>query len=182
MPEILDIVDENDTVVDQAEREFAHSKRLRIRIVYVWFYTPDGRVILQRRSNTKKSSPGRLVSTVSGHVSSGMSYIEAACKEMHEETGIVPNPDDLQFFAKIYCRTENSGMVTAAFRSIFLYRFTGEVSDLVVEPGEGAGFEAWEVRELLQEMTARPETFAPFLHEPISRKLLQSLAQGVDSQ
>ena len=181
MSELLDIVDENDAVIGQAERDVAHAQGLKIRLVYVWFYTPDGRVILQRRSNAKKSSPGRLVSTVSGHVGSGMSYIEAACKETHEEAGIVLRPEDLQFFAKVYCRTESSGVVTAAFRSVYLYRFTGEVSDLVVEPGEGAGFEAWEVTELLQEMIAHPETFAPFLYEPISQELLQSLAQGVDS-
>ena len=71
MSEILDVVNENDEVIGQAERDEVHSKGLLCRLVYVRFYTTDGKVILQKRSASKKNDPGKLTTTVSGHVASG---------------------------------------------------------------------------------------------------------------
>src|SRR5690349_1257950 len=88
MSELLDIVNDRDEVVGQAERDEAHRLGLVCRLVYVYFYTEDGHIILQKRSMTKKNDAGKLTTTVSGHVASGQSYLEAAVREAHEETGV----------------------------------------------------------------------------------------------
>ncbi len=178
MSELLDIVDERDTVIGQAEREVAHAQGLKIRLVYVWFYTPGGEVILQRRGSTKKSHPDRLVSTMSGHVSAGDSYLEAAVRETGEETGVVVKPHDLQLFAKVQLRMEQPGYITDGFRSIYTYEFTGGIDELKIEPEEGAGFELWECSALLEALDTQPDNFAPFMMEPINRELIASIIQG----
>lgn len=178
MSELLDIVDKNDIVIGQAERDAAHAQGLRIRLVYVWFYTPRGEVILQRRGAGKASYPNRLVSTVSGHVVAGDSYLEAAVRETEEETGVQVDPQALRLFAKVFRRYEQPGYITDGFRSIFLYEFRSDIDSLTVEAEEGAGFELWECDTLLESLAQHPDNFAPFLQEPINQKLIASIAQG----
>lgn len=181
MSELLDIVDENDVVIGQAERDVAHAQGLKIRLVYVWFYTPGGEVILQRRGSTKKSSPNCLVSTMSGHVSAGDSYLEAAVRETEEETGFKVEPHDLQLFAKVQLRMEQPGYITDGFRSVYTYKFTGSIDELKIEPEEGAGFELWECGALLEALDTHPDKFAPFMREPVNRELIVSITSGVQS-
>jgi isopentenyldiphosphate isomerase len=52
MSEILDIVNDNDEVIGQAERDEVHRIGLVCRLAYVCFYTAGGEVILQKRSDT----------------------------------------------------------------------------------------------------------------------------------
>lgn len=179
MSELLDIVDERDVVIGQAERDVAHAEGLRIRLIYVWFYTPEGRVILQRRGATKKSYPNRLVSTVSGHVAAGDSYLEAAVRETEEETGVTVDAQALRHFATVLRRAEQPGYITDGFRSIFLHEFRGGIDNLTVEAEEGAGFELWECDVLLEALVQHPDNFVPFLQEPINQKLITSITQGL---
>lgn len=95
MSEILDIVNEHDEVIGQAERDEVHRKGLLCRLVYVCFYTSTGEIILQKRSLAKKNDPGKLTTAASGHVSSGQTYLMAAVRESLEETGVVIDERDL---------------------------------------------------------------------------------------
>jgi len=96
MSEILDVVNDNDEVIGQAERDRVHREGLVCRLVYVCFYTTNREIILQKRSDTKKNDPGKLTTTVSGHVASGQSYAEAATRETVEESGIEVSAEDLK--------------------------------------------------------------------------------------
>lgn len=89
MAELLDIVNEKDEVIGQVERDDASGVKHIYRTVFIGFYTSDKRIILQLRSQVKIYNPGKLTTTVSGHVESGYSYDEAAIKEGFEETGVV---------------------------------------------------------------------------------------------
>lgn len=96
MSEILDVVNEHDEVIGQAERDEVHTVGLLCRLVYVCFYTAEGEILFQKRSATKKNDPGRYTTTVSGHVASRQSYLEAAVRETFEETGVKIEPQELQ--------------------------------------------------------------------------------------
>lgn len=180
MSELLDIVDDNDVVIGQAERDVAHAQGLTIRLVYVWFYTPGGEVILQRRSAHKEAYPNRLIATVSGHVGAGDSYLEAAIRETEEETGVAVDTDALQFFGKIHRRTGEARHMTDGFRCVYIYPFAGRVEDLRVEAGEGAGFELWQPHHLLKALVESPDEFTPFAREPFTRELIASIARDSD--
>lgn len=152
MPEeILDIVNEADEVIGQAPRNQAHHEGLRHREVGVWFFTPSGEIVFQRRSPTKETSPNKLATTVAGHVPTGESYDDAALRELYEETGLRLRLSDLKRLAKqetrhVYAAT---GLINHAFKQYYAYRYTDDVVDLYIEPGEATGYELWPIDTIL---------------------------------
>lgn len=177
MHEILDVVNEQDEVIGTAERSVAHAEGLKIRLVYVWFYTPDGKIVMQRRHSSKKAYPNKLVCAVSGHVESGLSYEDAAVKEAFEETGVRLSVNDLHCLGKTFSVTHGGHSISAAFRMVYLYRFEGSVEDLRIEPNEGAGFEAWEAADLLAAFEEKPDYFTAFTRSEASTEIIRKVME-----
>lgn len=177
MSEILDIVNEHDEVVGQAERDEVHRVGLVCRLVYVCFYTADGKVILQKRSLTKKNDPGRLTTTVSGHVGSGQTYLEAAVRETFEETGVEIEADDLVDLGVVRADYVQGTYLSYAMRGLFAYKFDGAIADLKVEDGQGAGFVSISIEELEKQLGTEPDVFAMVLADKVGQDLVQKLKQ-----
>ena len=99
MPDdIFDIVDSNDTVVGSAPRSIVHRERLMHRAAHILIFCNVGgrkKILLQKRSMSKDSYPGRYTTSCSGHVDSGETYDEAAVRELSEETGVVASVADM---------------------------------------------------------------------------------------
>ncbi len=140
--EYLDIVDENDQVIGRELRSVVHEQGLLYRGVHVWFITPDDQIILQKRSMSKDVNPGLIISTVAGHVGTDIGYLDAATRETYEETGITVRPEDLIFIDKIksYQECKITGRINNVIRCIYWHSFAGNLEDLRVEDGDGAGF------------------------------------------
>jgi len=100
MPELLDVVDENDNVIGQEERDVCLAKNLLHRSVHVFVFNSKGELLLQKRSMKKKIFPGRWCASCSGHVSAGQTYEEAAVRELEEEIGV--SVENLKFVAKFF--------------------------------------------------------------------------------
>ena len=173
MSELLDIVNENDEVTGQAERDEVHAKGLLFRLVYVCFYTPDKHIILQKRSLSKKNDPGKLTTTVSGHVGAGQSYLEAAIRETSEETGIQIDPTSLIHVGTLRADYSTEEYKSNAMRGLFACEFTGSVNDLTVEAEDGAGFYAFTIKDLEKQLTSHPEAFAKVLTDIADKRLLE---------
>ncbi|MCX6708281.1 MAG: NUDIX domain-containing protein [Candidatus Woesearchaeota archaeon] len=94
--EEVDVVDAHDNVVGKAKREEAHRKGLLHRVVFVMLFDADGRLYVQQRSLKKDLYPGFFEGSLSGHVLSGESYMEAAERELHEELGVCVSPRHLK--------------------------------------------------------------------------------------
>lgn len=88
--EVLDVVNEADEPIATATRREVHEEALLHRAVHVLLVDPEGRVLLQRRSMRKRTSPGLLTSSASGHVPAGEAPKAAARREIEEELGIQP--------------------------------------------------------------------------------------------
>jgi len=175
MSEILDIVNDNDEVIGQAERDRVHSEGLVCRLVYICFYTANREVILQKRSDIKKNDPGKLTTTVSGHVASGQPYIEAAVRETVEETGIEVSSEDLKNLGVVRADYVQGDYLSNAMRGLFAYEFDGTTADLKVEDEDGAGFETFNIDELEKELTANPDRFAVVLPDVVGRHLIDEI-------
>lgn len=175
MSEILDIVNENDEVIGQAERDEVHRKGLLCRLIYVCFYTTSGKVILQRRSTTKKNDPGKLTTAVSGHVGSGQSYLGAATRETLEETGLEITATSLHDLGIIRADYVQGDYLSYAMRGFFAYKFDGDISDLKVEDGDGAGFVSMHIDELEDKLRNTSDDFAVVLGDEPGRKLLEGI-------
>lgn len=181
MSEILDVVNDNDEVIGQAERDRVHREGLVCRLIYVCFYTANREVILQKRSTTKKNDPGKLTTAVSGHVSSGQSYLQAAVRETYEETGVEVRAEELHDLGVMRADYIQGDYLSYAQRALFAYPLDGKASDLKVEDGDGAGFETFDIDELETELENNPDRFAVVLTDKVGKSLIQSVKKLLDS-
>lgn len=175
MSEILDVVNDDDEVIGQAERDEVHRIGLVCRLVYVCFYTADGEVILQKRSDTKKNDAGKLTTTASGHVESGQGYLEAAVRETFEESGVEVEPSDLVNLGVVRADYVQGDYLSNAMRGLFVHRFEGDVDDLKIEAIDGAGFVKIPIDELERQLDSEPEKFATVLTDKVGRDLVQGI-------
>jgi isopentenyl-diphosphate delta-isomerase len=88
MDELLDIVNDEDIVIDQQMRSVVHQLGLQHRGAHVFLFTPNGKMLVQKRSADRAASPSMLDCSVSEHVKAGESYLEAAARGMKEEMGV----------------------------------------------------------------------------------------------
>lgn len=181
MSEILDVVNDQDEVIGQAERDEVHRIGLVCRLAYVCFYTANREIILQKRSITKKNDPGKLTTTVSGHVASGQDYLEAAVRETLEETGVEIEANDLTAMGIVRADYAQGDYLSNAMRGLFSYQFDGNVSDLKVEDDDGAGFVTLPIEELEKQLDTEPEKFATVLTDKVGRDLVQKIKNQLDA-
>ena len=86
--ELLDVVDNDDFVIGREMRAIVHQRGLQHRGIHVFLFTPEGRLLIQRRSKDRATSPSLLDCSVSEHVQSGEDYLTAARRGMREELGL----------------------------------------------------------------------------------------------
>jgi isopentenyl-diphosphate delta-isomerase len=88
MPEYFDVVDENDIVVDRQPGRECVNRGLLHRTILVFLINERREVYLQKRARDVLFYPGYWSASVTGHVSSGETYPEAAKRKVKEELGI----------------------------------------------------------------------------------------------
>lgn len=103
--EILNIVDERDSVIGKGLRSEIHRLGLRHRSVHVLVFNRVGDLFLQRRAVIKESHPGLWDSSAAGHVDSRESYEQCAIREVREELGLDP-AEGLQKLFKLGARPD----------------------------------------------------------------------------
>ncbi|EMH9755357.1 NUDIX hydrolase YfcD [Proteus mirabilis] len=98
--EWVDIVDEKNEVVAQATRQQMRAENLRHRATYIVVHDGMGKILAQRRTETKDFYPGWLDATAGGVVQQGENALESARREAEEELGIagVPFAEHGQFY------------------------------------------------------------------------------------
>jgi isopentenyldiphosphate isomerase len=164
----LNVVDENDEIVGVETREDIHKKGFLHREVHILFYTPAGDLIFQHRAKDKDTQPNKFDATVGGHVEIGSDYLGAALQEMREETGIVAKPEDLLLAKKVRVRSYDEIMhvVNDVFRSVYFYKYSGEIKDLKIEEGKSQGFVHWPLAKFLTLSQEERGTFVNSLFDP----------------
>ncbi|MDA7681886.1 16S rRNA (adenine(1518)-N(6)/adenine(1519)-N(6))-dimethyltransferase RsmA [Verrucomicrobiales bacterium] len=86
--EIYDVVDNNDSIIGQADRDCVHNDKLFHRAIHVFVLNRHDEILLQKRSMQKDTFPGLWGSSASGHLDTGEDYEGAAVRELNEELGI----------------------------------------------------------------------------------------------
>lgn len=88
--------------LDQAlPRSEVHRLGVWHRAVHVWVVDATLGLLLQKRSSLCLSNPDKWDVSCAGHVSAGESSLQAACKEMKEELGLVCDGSRLQWKASL---------------------------------------------------------------------------------
>lgn len=93
--ELLDVVNDEDIVIGREMRSTVHQKGLQHRGVHVFLFNDDGKMLIQKRSADRASSPSLLDCSVSEHVQAGENYFAAALRGLKEEMG-VPYGHDME--------------------------------------------------------------------------------------
>ena len=98
--EWVDIVNEDNDVIAQASREQMRAQRLRHRATYIVVHDGMGKILVQRRTETKDFLPGMLDATAGGVVQADEVLLDSARREAEEELGIagVPFAEHGQFY------------------------------------------------------------------------------------
>jgi len=146
----IPLINESGEVIGSEERSIVHKEGLLHPEVFVLLRLPNGKFVFQKRSITKDTNPGMMTFSVSGHIEIGETPIEGAIKELKEEAGIIEKPQNLIYLGKVLLSQADPKMKTVnnSLRYFFGYNFTGQISDLIIEPEDGAGFEAHSIEEI----------------------------------
>lgn len=90
--EWVDIVNEENEVIAQASREQMRAQCLRHRATYIVVHDGMGKILVQRRTETKDFLPGMLDATAGGVVQADEQLLESARREAEEELGTFMSP------------------------------------------------------------------------------------------
>lgn len=88
----MEWVDENDRILGVVPRSRVRAENLRHRSVAVIVTTGDGRLVVQRRADTKDLFPGWWDIGAGGVVTAGEGRHDSARRELHEELGVDAEP------------------------------------------------------------------------------------------
>lgn len=120
MAEIVDVVDLDDRVVDQASKEKCHRKGLFHRGVSILVFRSEDRqeLLIQERSSEVAIKPEHMGLT-GGHVKAGESYREAAERELEEELhGSSSQEVELEELFKLKNTLDDDSQFVKVFRAV----------------------------------------------------------------
>jgi isopentenyl-diphosphate delta-isomerase type 1 len=132
-PELLDVVDEHDTVIGHAPRPVVHARGLRHRAVHVWLFDRHGRLFVQQRAATKDTFPGAYDSSASGHVDRDEDYDACAVRELDEELGLTVPVTALEKLFKLPACAETGQ------EFVWVYRLRGDFQPAINREEIAAG-------------------------------------------
>ncbi|PJE76398.1 hypothetical protein COV05_04705 [Candidatus Uhrbacteria bacterium CG10_big_fil_rev_8_21_14_0_10_48_16] len=149
------IVNDQDEVIGQMEKEEAYEKQAMLRSAQLFLYDQQGRLFIQRRAWTKKRFPGCLCASVAGHVEPKEGYEEAIHREMLEEIGIDAS---VTFVMKTKTPIDDE-------RFAMMAHFRAVTDQVPTRFQEGEVAEGWYVTpEELQALIDKGECFTPSFH------------------
>lgn len=95
-------VDEQDNPIGPIGRDESRRLGARYRIVRVSVEDPDGNILIQKRTSTKKTYPNCWDTSAGGNIDYPETYEDAAVRELGEEIGIhaVPLEEVAYFYAE----------------------------------------------------------------------------------
>ena len=97
MDELIDILDaEGNMTNTTAMKSEAHRNGWFHQTVHIWFYTSDGKILIQQRGKDKDVYPLLWDVSVAGHIGAGEDIITSALREVQEEIGLTILPSDLE--------------------------------------------------------------------------------------
>lgn len=113
-PEMVEIVDKDDNVIEVMERTEAVAKGKRYRAVHVMLINEDDTMLVQWRKANKTTSPRTFTASAAGVPNVGESYADAAVRELKEELGVkLKKP--LKFMGTFSTKTANGQLFAGVY-------------------------------------------------------------------
>ena len=142
---------------------------------HIYFFDPEGKLLLQKRSLQKSASPGKLQVAVSGHVNYGEDPAAAAVREAEEESGIQIDRERLRLASGVNeirrSYRLNDG-VNNEFTTVFVYLLTLDQLEKVrtsYNLEEVDEFWAMPLEDFERKIWEYPGAFSRSLHHVMTR-------------
>lgn len=178
----LNIINKKNRVIGVETRKKIHIKGLLHQEVHVWFYTPKGEIIFQHRAKDKDTFPDLLDATVGGHVEIGDNFESTAIKEALEETGIAIKSTDLTLIELQRHKSFDDirQMTNNVVRALFIYKYEGKISELLIEEGKSEGFEAWHIDDVINPTAEQSKKLIPDLLQKEWKEFFCKIQKVID--
>lgn len=151
--EYFSLVDENDNVVGKINSEEKVIDYKQIRFANAILFKGD-KIIVPKRTMTKKLYPGRYDYSGGGHVNYGEDYKDAVIREMKEELGI--DIYDIEEVAYLSPFKDDVG----CFSKFFMAKYDDK-QELNYSPDEVDSINYFTVQEILNMINENPDMFKP---------------------
>lgn len=152
--EIVDVVDFNNNVINQASRYEVHKKGLMHRSVHIIVFNSQGDLFLQKRSMIKDENPGLWDTSAAGHVDAGEDYLHCAERELEEELGISVAMDEVMCIP---------AQLKTLWEHVRVYKCVtdNQIDINGLEISEGR---YWTVSKIIQSIESSPKIFTSTFH------------------
>ena len=151
--EYFPLVDKNDNVIGKIGSDEPISDYKQIRFANAILFRGN-KIIVPKRTMTKKLYPGRYDYSAGGHVNYGESYLETITREAKEELGI--DIYDVQEVAYLNPYIDDVG----CFSCFFIAKYN-ENQEINYSPEEVASIHFFTVDEILSMIDENPTMFKP---------------------
>lgn len=162
--QLVELVDAEGVACGTATVEQAHcAPGLRHRAFSVHLLDSSGRLLLQQRSATKTRFALRWANAACGHPAPGEPVVHAASRRLAEEIGLTSIELTEIGLHRYRASDEATGRVEDEYDHVFLGIIDGNRQLIRADPAEVAALRWVPPDDLLKELEARPEEFAPWL-------------------
>ncbi len=161
--ELVDILNHKGELTGEVQlKSKAHESGLWHASAQVWICTPEGKILLQKRTLNKDTYPGLWDISVAGHLSVGDTKVSAALREIKEEIGLDLKEEDLIFLKTIKRQKKpNSTTIDNEFNHLFLVKYPIELSVLSLQQSEVAAVRLIDIESFKKELIQYKNTFVP---------------------
>ncbi|MEI7917806.1 MAG: NUDIX domain-containing protein [Candidatus Saccharibacteria bacterium] len=128
------------------------------RIARIILQDETGRILIQRRSQTKKTSPNTWTDSASGHVETGETYEDAIRRETKEEIGI--DLTSIKYLGEIPTKHEHNGTDLTILNGVFKGQISSQ-TQFVLDPIEVSDAKWIELNEVKSLISKNPNDFSP---------------------
>ena len=152
MEEYFDVLSEKGEYTGEIEsRKDCHKLGLWHRAVVVFIISLDNqKVLLQKRSATKRMWPNLWDVTAGGHVLSGELGYESVIREAKEEIGIDINKDDLEFIGSSISENHVGEINNKHFNEFYIVHKDIDVKDIKLQEEEVQDIKWFDREELVK--------------------------------
>lgn len=164
--ELVDYFDKSGSIIGTCTRKEADDNNYIYPNVIVFIFTPDGRVWIQKRSLQKRHYPGIWDTSACGALAHDENPKIAAQRELMEEMNIACELTLVEKFINVFPSEDKSFE-----RSRMSFIFIGTSDKIPSGNEEVEAVAAWDIEDLLEEITKNPDGFVPSFDIEIEKAL-----------
>lgn len=140
----------------------AHKKGLWHASAQIWIYTPNGEILIQKRTPNKDTYPNLWDISVAGHLSVGDSPINAAIREIEEEIGLVVSVEALRYLKTTKnSKLPNKTIIDNEFNHLYICCYSIELNKLKLQEDEVSDVKLLSIPAFKNELQANYSNFVP---------------------